>query len=95
MESWTEQKKYDSNFGKLRVKKSRFVSKTKVFVFSAIVKAGLVRGGQEVQNTGARHILRGPWRGPALMKFFFRDARDEMLEKLRLRYVKTYVQSAK
>ena len=30
--------KHDSNFGKLRMKKSRFVLKKKGFIFSAIVK---------------------------------------------------------
>ena len=30
--------KHDSNFGKLRIKKSRFVLKKKCFIFSAIVK---------------------------------------------------------
>ena len=53
------------------------------------------RGEQGVQSTGARHVLRGPSRGPALMKIFFRDICEEMLEKLRLGYVKTYVQCAK
>ena len=52
------------------------------------------RGGRGVQSTEARHVLRGPWRGPALIKFFFTDTREEM-EKLRLRYIKTYVQCAK
>ena len=33
---------------------------------------GLVRGGRGVQSTGARHVLRGPSRGPALIKFFLR-----------------------
>ena len=48
----------------------------------------VVRGGcRGVQSTGARHVLRGPSRGPALIKFFFRDTREEMLEKLCLRYV--------
>ena len=53
-------------------------------------KAGK-RGGKGVQSTGARHVLRGP----ALIKFFFTDTREEMLEKLPFGYVKTYVQSAK
>ena len=48
-----------------------------------------MRGGRGVQSTGARHVLRGPSRGPAVIKFFFRDTRAEMLEKLRIRYVKT------
>ena len=38
---------------------------------------------------------RGPSRGPALIKFFFRNTREEMLDKLRLRYVRTYVQCTK
>ena len=38
LESWTKQKKHDSNCGKLRTKKSRFVSKIKRFLFFAIVK---------------------------------------------------------
>ena len=53
------------------------------------------RGVRGVQSTGARHVLRSPSRGPAFIKFFFRDTREEMLEKLRLRYVRTYVQCAK
>ena len=54
-----------------------------------------MRGGRGVRSTGARHVLRGPSRGPSLIKFFFRDTREEMLEKLRFGYVKTYVQCAK
>ena len=57
---------------------------------AAVARAG-ERGGRGVRSTGARHVLRGP----ALEKFFFRDTREEMLEKLRLRYVRTYVQCAK
>ena len=37
LESCTKQKKYDTNFGKFRTKKSQFVSKKKGFTFSAIV----------------------------------------------------------
>ena len=47
-------------------------------------------GGRGVQSTGACHVLKGP----ALTKFFFSDTREEM-EKLRLCYVRTYVQCAK
>ena len=65
---------------------------TDITVGAACV-AGLVRGG--VQSTGAGHVLKDPSRGPALIKFFFRDTREEMLEKLRLCYVKTNVQRAK
>ena len=38
LESWTEQKNHDSNCDKLRMKKSRFVSKKKGFFSSAIIK---------------------------------------------------------
>ena len=55
------------------------------------MQAGLVRGGQGGTKYRARHVLRSP----ALTKFFFRVTREEMLEKLHLRYVKTYVQCAK
>ena len=50
-----------------------------------------MKGGRGVKSTGARHVLRGL----SLAKFFFRDTREEMLEKLGLRYVKTYAQCAK
>ena len=53
------------------------------------------RRGRGVQSTGARHVLRGSSRGPALKKIFFRDTREEMQKKLRLGYVKTYVLCAK
>ena len=47
------------------------------------------------KDTKYRGPSRGPSRGPALTKFFFRVTREEILEKLRLCYVKTYVQCAK
>ena len=40
-------------------------------------KAG-ERGGTGVQSTGARHVSKGP----ALIKYFFRDIREEILEKV-------------
>ena len=46
-------------------------------------------GGKGVQSTGARHVLRGPSRGPTLIKFFFRDTSREMLDKLRLRMLRS------
>ena len=54
------------------------------------IRAGERGEGRGVQSTGARHVLRGPSRGPALIKLFFRNTREEMLEKFRLRYVRTY-----
>ena len=62
--------------------------------FCSLCRAG-ERGTGEEQSTGASYVLRGPSRDPALIKFFFRGTREEMLGKLRLGYVKTYVQCAK
>ena len=51
------------------------------------------RGAGGYKVPGTRHVLRGPsqvLKGTALIKLFSleRDIREEMLEKLRLRYVK-------
>ena len=53
LERWTEQKKHDSNFGKLRAKKSMFVSKKKGFIFSAIVTWGRLSTLPRAYATGA------------------------------------------
>ena len=45
LESWTEQKKHDSDFDQLRMKKSRFVSKLrKVLFFLQLSMGGLTPG---------------------------------------------------
>ena len=58
-----------------------------------------VRAGERGAG-GAKYrgpsCFEGPVEGPhSYLKFFFRDTREDMLEKLPLPYVRTYVQCAK
>ena len=54
-----------------------------------------LQGGRAGERGAGGTKYWGPSRGPALIKFFFRDTQEEMLEKLRLGCVKTYVHCAK
>ena len=51
---------------------------TKSQRWDAIGDQGWWEGGTGVQSTGARHVSKGP----ALIKFFLRDTREEILEKV-------------
>ena len=53
LESWTKQKKYDSNCGKLRTKKSRFVSKKNGFFFLQSSRGWVLTVGAAVVLTAS------------------------------------------
>ena len=82
----------DQSHQKWAMKKIRLVttelrtSEVNLMLFRPLRTLLMSRAGERgVQSIGARHVFRGP----AVIKFFIRDTRAEMLEKLRIRYVKT------